>query len=333
MKQPISVVTGGGGLIGSHLVDILLEKGHEVRVLEPSKKNASVNLSKHFESPNFMLRYVDIRIVNQDNYFFQEADYVFHLAGMMDLVPSMEHPADYMDVNVNGTVKVLEASRKAGIKKLVYAASSSCYGDTPQCPIPETDPIVCKHPYALSKFMGEQATFHWHQVYGLPANSIRIFNAYSPRFRGSGGTYGAVFGVFLKQKLSGAPFTVVGDGTQGRDFVHARDVAMAFYLASQTDHVGEAYNIGAGKLESVNRIIELLGGGETVHLPKRPGEPDVIYADISKAIAHLGWEPKISFAEGVAEMEKDIQSFAHIPLWDKDSIADATKTWFKELSK
>lgn len=330
MSQPISLVTGGGGFIGSHLVDILLERGHSVRVLESNPKNISSNLLDQI--PRLEICSHDIRDVGRDTWLFKNVDFVFHLAGMMDLVPSIEKPEVYMSVNVQGTVSVLQAARHAGAKKFVYAASSSCYGDRPQCPIPETAPIVCKHPYALSKWMGEEAAFHWHQVYGLPVNSIRIFNAYGPRLRGSG-TYGAVFGVFMKQKLEKKPYTVVGDGTQGRDFVHARDVAEAFYLASQTDRVGEAYNIGAGKLESVNRIIELLGGGETEHLPKRPGEPDVIYADTSKAKSHLQWSPKISFAEGVAEMERDIQSFSHIPLWDRDSIEAATKTWFKELSK
>jgi UDP-glucose 4-epimerase len=245
-------------------------------------------------------------------------------------VPSIERPLEYMEVNVQGTARVLEASRNAGVKKLVYAASSSCYGlaDTPTR---EDHPIRPQYPYALSKYQGEQAAFHWQQVYGLPVNSVRIFNAYGTRSRTSG-AYGAVFGVFLRQKIAGTPFTVVGDGTQTRDFLFVTDVARAFLAAAETDRTGETWNLGAGNPQSVNRLVELLGG-EKVHIPKRPGEPDCTWADISKITRDLGWKQEVSFEEGVGRMLAQLDYWREAPLWTPDSIARATKTWFDYLGK
>lgn len=322
------LVTGGGGFIGSHMVDCLIEHGHSVRVLEKSRDNLESNLGH--ASGKFGWLIDDVRTPPES--IFEGVDTVYHFAGMMDLVPSIEKPALYMDVNVQGTVAVLEAAKKAGVRRFVYAASSSCYGDNCHVPTTEDDAINCCHPYALSKYLGEQSAFHWGRVYGLEVNSIRIFNAYGPRLRGSG-TYGAVFGVFLKQKLEGHPFTVVGDGSQSRDFVYASDLAEAFYLAGTTQMTGQVWNIGAGKPQSVNRIVELLGGGETVALPKRPGEPDCTWADISKAVHELGWLPKVSFEEGVARTVADIESFSHIPLWTPQMIEGATAQWHQALGR
>jgi UDP-glucose 4-epimerase len=267
--------------------------------------------------------------VAEDDALFAGARYVIHLAGIGDIVPSIEQPVEYMEVNVQGTVRILEAARAAGVEKMVYAASSSCYGlaDTPTR---EDHPIRPQYPYALSKNMGEQACFHWHKVYGLAVNAIRIFNAYGTRSRTSG-AYGAVFGVFLKQKLEGKPFTVVGDGAQRRDFLYVTDVAEAFLAAAETDRVGEVWNLGAGNPQSVNRLVELLGG-EVVYIPKRPGEPDCTWADIAKITAELGWEPKVSFEQGVGKVLSAIDYWREAPLWEPDSIEKATETWFKHLS-
>src|SRR5205823_14426416 len=189
---------------------------------------------------------------------FRDVRYVFHFAGIGDIVPSLEQPGAYMSANVQGTVQVLEAARHAGVQKLVYAASSSCYG-LAAVPTREDHPIAPRYPYALSKYLGELAAFHWHQVYRLPVNAIRIFNAYGTRARTSG-AYGAVFGVFLRQKLAGAPLTVVGDGTQRRDFVYATDVAAPFLRAAEPERTVEAWHVGAGNPQSVNRLVERLGG-------------------------------------------------------------------------
>ena len=326
---PIAIVTGGAGFIGSHMVDILLSSGYSVRVIDNLVGGRESNLSNHSGDSELTFEKLDIRELNPDSKVFSDAKYVFHFAGIGDIVPSIEKPIDYMSVNVQGTVHVLECARHAGVKKFIYAASSSCYGlaDTPTR---EDHPISPQYPYALSKYQGEQTALHWHKIYGLPVNSIRIFNAYGPRVRTTG-AYGAVFGVFFKQKLSGKPFTVVGDGSQTRDFLFVTDVATAFLAAAEEELVGEIYNLGAGNPQSVNHLIELLGG-DVVYIPKRPGEPDCTWADISKIQKHLDWSPEVSFAEGVSRMMTDIDKWQDAPLWDTESIADATKTWFHYMT-
>ncbi len=216
------------------------------------------------------------------------------------------------------------------IKKLVYAASSSCYG-LADVPTREDHPIACEHPYALSKYEGELAAMHWRHVYKLPVNSIRIFNAYGPRVRTTG-AYGAVFGVFFKQKLAGKPFTVIGDGTQRRDFLYVTDVAEAFLRAAETDRIGQIWNLGAGNPQSVNALVALIGG-PVVYIPKRPGEPDCTWADITKIQRELGWKPAVSFKDGVQRMMDKIELWSDAPLWDPQTIAQATKTWFEYLGE
>jgi UDP-glucose 4-epimerase len=330
MTKPISVVTGGAGFIGSHMVDLLLARGHAVRVVDNLVGGRESNLSHHGDENRLSFERKDIRTLRADEPLFRDADYVFHFAGIGDLVPSIERPADYMDVNVQGAVRVLECARAAGAKKFIYAASSSCYG-LADVPTREDHPIRPEHPYALSKYLGEQAAMHWHRVYRLPVNSIRIFNAYGPRVRTTG-VYGAVFGVFFKQKLAGKPLTVIGDGSQRRDFLFVTDVAEAFLRAAETERAGEIWNLGAGNPQSINVLAALLGG-PVVHIPKRPGEPDCTWADIGKIQRDLGWRPTVPFEDGVRRMMADIEWWRDAPLWDPQSIAQATKTWFEYLGR
>ncbi|TMJ62855.1 MAG: NAD-dependent epimerase/dehydratase family protein [Alphaproteobacteria bacterium] len=326
--RPIAIVTGGAGFIGSHMVDCLLARGFRVRVIDNLVGGRESNLAQQAGNTALAFERLDIRALTPDAGVFADASLVFHFAGIGDIVPSIERPTEYMDTNVQGTVRVLEAARAAKVKKLVYAASSSCYG-LAAAPTDEDHPIGPQYPYALSKYQGEQAALHWHQVYGLPVNSIRIFNAYGTRVRTTG-AYGAVFGVFFKQKLAGTPFTVVGDGTQRRDFVYASDVAEAFLLAAETPLTGQIWNLGAGNPQSVNRLVELIGGPVT-YIPKRPGEPDVTWAHIGKITRDLGWRPKVSFEEGVGRMMAEIDKWRDAPLWDPESIARATRIWFDYL--
>jgi len=330
MAKPVAVVTGGAGFIGSHVVDALVDRGFAVRVIDNLSGGHRSNLAHHAGNSDVALVEADIRALTPGHAAFDGAKFVFHLAGIGDIVPSIEKPIDYMDVNVQGTVRVLECARAAGVVKLVYAASSSCYG-LAATPTREDHPIEPMYPYALSKYQGEQAVLHWHKVYGLPVNAICIFNAYGPRVRTTG-VYGAVFGVFFRQKLAGKPFTVVGDGTQARDFIYVRDVAEAFVAAAETPIAGERFNVGAGNPQSINRLVEILGG-EVVYVPKRPGEPDVTHADISKITTQLGWKPTVPFEQGVANMLADISRWKDAPLWEPVSIAKATETWFRYMSK
>jgi UDP-glucose 4-epimerase len=325
-----SLVTGGCGFIGSHLVDALLAQGDEVVVLDNFSTGRPQNLDHQKGHPQLRLHQVDIGEYGAIDGLFDGVDRVFHIAALADIVPSIQNPIQYHRSNVDGTINVLEASRHAGVKRLIYAASSSCYGIPDHYPTPETAEIRPEYPYATTKWIGEQYVLNWHKVYKLPTTSLRFFNVYGPRSRTSG-TYGAVFGVFLAQKLNGEPYTVVGDGTQTRDFTFVTDVAAACIAAAEHDAaIGEVMNIGSGGTYSVNRLVELLGGEKT-YIPKRPGEPDCTFADTSKIKRLIGWEPKVSFEEGVARMLENIDYWREAPLWTPDKIAEATKDWFKYL--
>jgi len=326
-----AIVTGGCGFIGSHMVDLLLDRGFQVAVIDNLKTGRLSNLEHHKDEPRLTVHQVDMSTLSSDSAVFQDVDYVFHFGGLGDIVPSIERPLDYTHANITGTLAVLEAARQAGAKKFVYAASSSCYGANPEVPTPESATIQPEYPYAFSKWVGEESTFHWGKVYGLPVVSIRMFNVYGPRVRTTG-VYGAVFGVFLAQKLNGKPLTVVGDGTQTRDFVYVTDVCRAFLLAAESDVTGEVYNLGAGNPQPILKLASLIGG-EIIHLPKRPGEPDCTWADITKIRRTLGWSPTVSFEEGVATMLQHIEHWADAPVWDPASIAEATKTWFQFLTR
>ena len=330
MNRSIAVVTGGAGFIGSHMVDLLLARGYRVRVIDNLAGGREANLAHHSNESRLSFERMDIRRLSPGEQSFQDVELVFHFAGIGDIVPSIERPSEYMDVNVQGTVNVLECARAANARKFVYAASSSCYGlaAIPTC---EDHPIAPQHPYALSKYLGEQAVLHWHNVYRLPANSIRIFNAYGPRVRTTG-SYGAVFGVFFKQKLAGKPFTVIGDGQQRRDFVYVTDVAKAFLRAGESRFAGHVWNLGAGNPQTVNRLVELLGG-PVVHIPKRPGEPDCTWADVGKIQSELAWKPIVAFDQGVRRMMEDIELWRDAPLWEPQSIARASEMWFRYLGR
>lgn len=325
----VSLVTGGCGFIGSHITDRLLEEGHEVRVIDNFTTGRKENLEHQKDNVKLSIFQADIRDINSIRQFFESVDYVFHLAALADIVPSIQNPGEYYTSNVLGTFNVLECARQAGVKKLVYAASSSCYGIPDIYPTPETAEIRPQYPYALTKRLGEETVLHWGQVYGLPVITLRLFNVYGTRSRTSG-TYGAVFGVFLAQKLAGKPFTVVGTGKQTRDFTYVTDVADAFYTAALSDIVNETFNVGSGGTYSVNQLCELLGG-EIIHIPKRPGEPDCTFADVTRIEHYLGWKAKIPLEKGVSKILENIIYWKEAPVWTPESIEDATRDWFKYL--
>ncbi len=327
----ISIVTGGGGFIGSHMVDRLLAEGHEVRVIDNWSTGRPDNLAHVKGNPHLSVYALDIRDVEKIRPVFDDADYVFHFAALADIVPSIQRPWDYYSSNVLGTYHVVECAKDAKIKKLVYAASSSCYGIPDEYPTKESADIRPQYPYALTKRLGEETVLHWGQVYDLPVITLRLFNVYGTRSRTSG-TYGAVFGVFLAQKLAGKPFTIVGNGEQTRDFTYVTDVVDAFFTAAMSRTVQEIFNVGSGNTYSINRLCELLGG-EVTHIPKRPGEPDCTFADTAKIKRVLGWNAKVTFEEGVKTVLENMDYWKNAPVWTPDSIAEATEDWFKYLGK
>ena len=321
-------VTGAAGFIGSHLTEILLAQGHTVVGID----NFEVGREKNLSSSNrFLFCHIDISTqLSLLTQAFQDVETVYHLAARADIVPSIELPQRYYEVNVTGTLNVCQAARAAKVSTIVYAASSSCYGIPDAFPTTETAEIRAQYPYALTKRLGEEMVLHWGKVYGIRTISLRFFNVYGTRARTSG-TYGAVFGVFLAQKLAGKPYTIVGDGSQTRDFTYVTDVANALITVGREGRNNNIYNIGSGKTVSIREIVGLLGG-DYINIPKRPGEPDCTFADICKVISETSWRPTISIEQGIKEMLANIDYWKDAPVWNADSIEKATKAWFKYLS-
>ena len=329
IKKKIAAVTGGAGFIGSHLVDLLIQKKYQVRVIDNLSGGRLENLKQHKTNKNLIIKKININKMSTNEKIFNGASYVFHFAGKGDIVPSIEKPLSYMETNILGTTRVLENCRNKKISKFVYAASSSCYG-LAKTPTKENHKISTQYPYALSKYLGEQTCIHWSTVYSIPVISIRIFNAYGLRVKTTG-VYGAAFGVFLKQKLKNKSYTIVGDGKQKRDFLHVKDVANAFYMAAISKHKNKIYNLGAGDPKKIIDLVKILKG-PYIFIPKRPGEPKCTWANIDKFKKEINWKPAISFKSGVKEMLDNINNWKDAPLWDQKKIKEATKLWFKHLS-
>ena len=311
-------------------MDRLLADGRSVRVLDNFIAGPRTNIRQHVGNPR--LQIVEADVADHEAVMGATAgvERIFHLAARADIIPSVKQPDEYFRSNVDGTFSVLEAARLHRVKRFVYVASSSCYGIPLDYPTPETALADPRYPYALTKYLGEQLVLHWAKIYGLPAVSLRFFNVYGPRAR-TNGSYGAVFGVFLAQLLAGEPLTIVGDGEQTRDFTFVSDVVDALIAAAESDKIGEIYNVGSGRPVSVNELVRLLGSPPSVHIPKRPGEPDCTWAEVSKIRRDLGWEPKVSFAEGVRMMRENIDYWRDAPVWTVARIAEATSDWFRFL--
>lgn len=324
------IVTGAAGFIGSHMVELLLNKGYDVIGIDDLSNGQVENVNLFKDNLNYKFYKTDLSKEFDDS-IFKDILYVFHMAALADIVPSVKHPLKYHEANVTGTVRVLEACRKHNIKKIIYSASSSCYGIPDRYPTHEDAEIRPMYPYAFTKYIGEQYVMFWSKLYGIPTVSLRYFNVFGTRAKNNM-TYGAVFKVFLSQKLRNMPLTIVGDGTQTRDFIYVTDVAKANLIAAESDLSGEIINIGTGDPKSVNYLTELIGG-KTEPIPKRPGEPDSTHADITKATKLLNWKPEVSFEEGVKIMLDNIDYWKDSPSWDKKAIENATKDWFKYLGK
>ena len=320
-----SIITGGAGFIGSHLSEKLISLGHKVVVVD----NFVVGKKKNIKIIKDKIEIVNKDIRNYDSIkdLFKNVDYVFHLAALADIVPSIENPDDYFSTNVQGTYNVLKASVENKVKRFIYSASSSCYGIPKKYPTPENEKISPLYPYALTKRMGEELVVHFSKVYKLNTTSLRFFNVYGPRARTSG-TYGAVFGVFLAQKIAKKPFTIVGNGNQRRDFTYVSDIVDAIIKTSKSKNLsGKIYNVGSGKTVSINRIAKLLGG-KKIFIPKRPGAPDVTFANIKMIKKEVNWKPKISIEKGVNIILKSINDWKDAPVWTPEKIKKATKKWF-----
>ena len=326
-NTPKYIITGGAGFIGSHLVEHLVKKNRKVVVIDNLSTGRLENL-KEFKGK---IKFIKCDISKKGKWIeeFKGRYYVFHLAALADIVPSIQNPTEYFNSNVKGTLNLLEACRKGRILKLLYSASSSCYGIPNKFPTKESQKINPMYPYALTKKMGEDLIIHWSKIYKIPFISLRLFNVYGTISRPSG-TYGAMFGVFLAQKISKKPFTIVGSGLQTRDFTYVSDVVNAFIISHKSKISNEIFNVGSGRTISVKKITQLLGG-DRIYIKKRPGEPDCTYADISNIKKKLGWRPKINIEKGIKILLKNIKYWENAPIWTPEKIKIATKAWFKFL--
>jgi len=322
-----AVVTGGAGFIGSHLSEDLIAEGHKVVILDNFTTGRLSNL-EHIKGEVDILE-VELSQEGGWQELISDADIVFHMASLADIVPSIENPKSYFDSNVKSTLNILEAARERK-PKIIYAASSSCYGVPDKYPTSEEEDMRPEYPYALTKRLGEELVLHWGKVYEIPVVSTRFFNVYGTRSRTSG-TYGAVFGVFLAQKLAKQPLTIVGDGNQKRDFTYVTDITKGLLQAAKSNVTHEIFNLGSGKPKTINYLAELIGG-EKIYIPKRPGEPDVTHADIRKAEKMLNYKPIISFEEGVKKVLENIDYWNDAPVWTPETIKEATKSWFDHLN-
>ena len=325
------LITGGAGFIGSHFVDLLVKKKNinKIVVIDNLEDGTLKNLKEALKSKKVKFIKADIKDYKKINKLFRGIHSVIHFAALSDVVPSIVEPKLYMDNNINGTINVLESMKQYRVKKIIYAASSSCYGIPKKFPTDEKSLLDPRYPYAMSKLVCENIIEHWSKVYNFKFLSLRLFNVYGTRSR-TNSAYGAALGVFLKQKILNKPFTIVGNGNQKRDFIYVSDVCNAFYKALMKNITNERLNIGFGKPRKVNEMVKIIGG-QKIYVPKRPGEPDLTHANISKAKRLLSWKPTINLEEGLKKVIKDINYWKEAPLWTPKKIKLATKDWFKYI--
>jgi len=297
-----ALVTGGAGFIGSNLVDRLIDMGISVTVIDDLSTGKKENINAKAEFHECSL--VDLNDLNART-IFSDVDVVFHLAALARVQPSIEDPINFNKINVDGTVKVLYYANKAKVKRVVYSASSSCYGDATKFPTPETHSTNPLSPYGLQKYIGEQYCKMFSEVYDLDTCSLRYFNVYGERMALEG-AYCLVMGIFAKQMLEGKPLTITNNGNQRRDFTYVQDVVDANILAAQTKGKlnGESFNIGNGKNYSVNEVADMLGGEKTYG--EKRLEPFQTLADNQKAADILGWRPKGDLPTWIKKYKSDL---------------------------
>jgi len=296
------LITGGAGFIGSHLAEELVHQKHKVTVLD----NLSSGNLKNLQLIRKKIKFIKCDISKNKNLakLLKNVDYIFHLAGLIEVVESFNNPNKYYRVNVGGTLNLLKALRKVQVKKFIYAASASCYGNSKKIKVSENSIIETLSPYALTKWLGEMLVMQWVKTYDLRAISLRFFNIYGSRAKNSG-SYSSVINVFIKQKLTKKPYTIVGDGKQTRSFVHVSDVVNAMIKAAKSKLSGEIFNIGAEKSVQIKEIATILKG-KKIYIPKRFGELKYSSADIRKVKRLLKWKPKITLQTGLRQMLKKI---------------------------
>ena len=301
MTKDLCLVTGAAGFIGSNLTDYLIRQGHQVICVD----NKSADNDSFYWNDKAWNVNADITDYKAMKNVFNKVDYVFHLAAESRLQPAIQNPINAVHKNCVGTATILQCAREAGVKRFIYSSTSSGYGNNPY-PNIETQPDDCLNPYSASKVAGEKFCKMYYNLYGLETVVLRYFNVFGLRCP-TRGQYAPVIGIFRRQSDSGEPLTIVGDGSQRRDFVHVEDVARANYLASIMplkkgghDYTGEVFNVGSGKNCSIQEIGDVISDNQ-VYISKRDGEMETTLADISKIRSVLGWKPEIDVLQWVKD--------------------------------
>jgi UDP-glucose 4-epimerase len=297
-----SIVTGGSGFIGSNLVDKLIELGHDVIVID----NESSEVHEQFyHNDKATYHKMDIADYTGTRYLYEGVDYVFHLAAESRIQPAINNPLLCVHTNVYGTAVVLQCARESGVKKVIYSSTSSAYGRINQPPLREHMPNDCLNPYSVAKVSGEELCRMYTNLFGLKTIIFRYFNVYGPR-EPIKGPYAPVVGLFLRQKKAGEPLTIVGDGTQRRDFTHIDDVVdanikvMEYESNNLIDLHGTIFNVGTGTNYSVNEIARLISHN-TTFIPPRLGEAQETLADNFKLCHYTQWKPTKSIVDYIKE--------------------------------
>jgi len=301
-----ALVTGGAGFIGSNLVDELIKQGHEVIVVDDESAESNSQFYWNFQAKNYWVSILDKDRLNE---IFEEhkPEYVFHLAAFARIPPSIKNPVLSCEVNVVGSCNVLQCCRNHGVKRVMYSGTSSAYGLKNKPPLKEDMTRDCLNPYSVSKTAAEDLFKMYYTLYGLECVIFRYFNIYGER-QPLKGQYAPVVGIFLRQKQAAEELTIVGDGTQRRDFTHVSDVVRANIMAAETenkDALGEVFNIGTGKNHSVNEIADMIDNKQ-VNIPPREGEAKTTLADISKIKNLIGWEPKVDIQDWINQQVNNV---------------------------
>ena len=295
MSKKKSLVTGGAGFIGSHMVERLIKAGHEVIVVDDESSSANAKFYWRDDTENHK---VDICDLDKLIPLFKDVNYVFHFAARSRIQICIENPSDAVQNNTLGTCNVLQAARLNGCNRVMFAGTSSCYGLANPIPLKEDMPNDCLNPYSVSKAACEELCKMYSNLFGLETVLFRFFNVYGER-QPISGSYAPVVGLFFRQKENGEDMTVVGDGLQTRDYTHVTDIVEALFLASESENkeiIGELFNLGTGTNHSVMDIARMTGGAH-IHIPERPGESRETLADNSKAKSLLNWSPKVKLEE------------------------------------